>query len=68
MTVDMIGEAEDRRMKEAAIKDALRRRIEGGHDPKTEILAKEVPKCRRNQAQGPHGPLAARGRSRLKPR
>ena len=35
MTVDMIGEAEDRRMKEAAIKDALRRRIEGGHDPKT---------------------------------
>ena len=28
-------------MKEAAIKDALTRRIEGGHDPKTRILVKE---------------------------
>lgn len=35
------GEAEDRRMKEAAIKDGLTHRIEGGHDPKTRILVKE---------------------------
>ena len=34
-------EAKDRRLKEAAIEEALRRRIEGDDDPKARILAEE---------------------------
>jgi len=34
-------EAKDRRLKEAAIEEALRRRIEGDDDPKAQILAEE---------------------------
>jgi len=35
------SEAEHRRMKEASIEEALKRRIEGGDDPKARILVKE---------------------------
>jgi hypothetical protein len=41
MTAWAAGEAEDRRMKKAAIKEALGRRIDGGDDPKARILAEE---------------------------